>query len=408
MMSKQFAKQFIKEYDIQNLTQDKLTDIIDKLGFQIIKFNTIYNDEKVQSLITNLNLESDIQNKKCFTYKCESIKLIFILDSLNEQESIAVLLHEIGHIYMEHFKFINESSDVKYEEEANLFSFWVKKYVTAKNEIKKISKLLLFSLGITTLISALILIVLSIHNSLGKDDYDLKTDWNTITSTATSNEVTSVSTIPTDDTPTQSAKTTTAPHTSTSDTTLTTIPNTISPDVNFPLDINTVTLEELLLIPGIGETTAQKIIDFRNQNGTITNFNSLLQIDGIGEGRLNLLKKYLYITENIIIESSNMEFTTTNTHSKSAVSSSFISTEKSQLETQQSVALTTIKQMKSVNINTASAEEISDSLLIDLSLAQSITDLRDKIGHYSNFLELLYVDGISQKWLAEVQDYIEL
>ena len=63
----------------------------------------------------------------------------------------------------------------------------------------------------------------------------------------------------------------------------------------FPIGINTATLEDLQLIPGIGPVTAEMIIDYRNEVGTILDFDELISIDGIGEKTIEILKEYCII-----------------------------------------------------------------------------------------------------------------
>ena len=63
----------------------------------------------------------------------------------------------------------------------------------------------------------------------------------------------------------------------------------------FPIPINTASFEELQLIPNVGPSTAQLIIDYRNEYGTIVSFNELLSIDGIGEKTVELLEKHCII-----------------------------------------------------------------------------------------------------------------
>ena len=64
----------------------------------------------------------------------------------------------------------------------------------------------------------------------------------------------------------------------------------------FPININTATLEELQLIPNIGPKTAQLIIDYREEQGTIVTFRELLSINGIGEKTVDVLKEYCKIS----------------------------------------------------------------------------------------------------------------
>ena len=61
------------------------------------------------------------------------------------------------------------------------------------------------------------------------------------------------------------------------------------------VNLNNAKLEELITLPGIGEKTAQKIIEYRIKHKRFRNINELLEVKGIGESKLSKLKKYIFI-----------------------------------------------------------------------------------------------------------------
>jgi competence protein ComEA len=58
-----------------------------------------------------------------------------------------------------------------------------------------------------------------------------------------------------------------------------------------PLHLNTATLEQLDELPGVGPSTAQKILDFREQHGAFTSVDELDAVPGIGPARLEQLRE---------------------------------------------------------------------------------------------------------------------
>jgi len=61
------------------------------------------------------------------------------------------------------------------------------------------------------------------------------------------------------------------------------------------INLNSAKLEDLVNLPGIGEKTAQKIIEYREQHKRFRNINELLNVKGIGEAKLAKIKKYIFI-----------------------------------------------------------------------------------------------------------------
>lgn len=61
------------------------------------------------------------------------------------------------------------------------------------------------------------------------------------------------------------------------------------------MDINTITIDELKLIPGVGDKTAKKIFDKRIELGGFENLDKLSEIDGLGSKKIEVIKKYVEI-----------------------------------------------------------------------------------------------------------------
>lgn len=124
--AKRKAKQFIKEFRFYAITLDSLKTIIEKQGYTIVEFNSAYNSEHTDTLIKTLKLENRIIQSRGFSYADNSFRLVFVDESLTDEEKLIVLAHEEGHIYCKH---LSRSSvigeDVLDECEANEFSHYI-------------------------------------------------------------------------------------------------------------------------------------------------------------------------------------------------------------------------------------------------------------------------------------------
>lgn len=61
------------------------------------------------------------------------------------------------------------------------------------------------------------------------------------------------------------------------------------------INLNTATKEQLKQLDGIGESTAQKIIDYRNENGNFTKIDELKNVSGIGSNKFEKIKGNLIV-----------------------------------------------------------------------------------------------------------------
>lgn len=62
--------------------------------------------------------------------------------------------------------------------------------------------------------------------------------------------------------------------------------------LGIPIDINKATLEDLMLINGIGEKTAWQIIQFREKSGRYHRVEDLMKIHGIKDKKFQKLRSY--------------------------------------------------------------------------------------------------------------------
>ncbi len=78
------------------------------------------------------------------------------------------------------------------------------------------------------------------------------------------------------------------------------LPSSVTPtptaDPNVELvNINTASLEELESLDGIGSATAQKIIDYRTENGPFVSIEDLINVSGIGPAVMDQIRPFITV-----------------------------------------------------------------------------------------------------------------
>jgi len=63
------------------------------------------------------------------------------------------------------------------------------------------------------------------------------------------------------------------------------------------IDINRAEVWLLKALPGIGETLAQRIVDYRQHNGLFLNPGQIVNVDGIGEGTYKQIKELITVAD---------------------------------------------------------------------------------------------------------------
>lgn len=63
----------------------------------------------------------------------------------------------------------------------------------------------------------------------------------------------------------------------------------------FPIDLNSATVEELELLPGVGVKTAQRIVDKRAELGGFDSVDDLLGVKRLGRAKLEKIRGFVFV-----------------------------------------------------------------------------------------------------------------
>lgn len=72
-------------------------------------------------------------------------------------------------------------------------------------------------------------------------------------------------------------------------------PPVVPVKVQWPLDLNAATAEQLEKVPGIGPGLSAKIVQYRNKSGRFQNYADLQKVGGIGRAKMEKFRPYLTV-----------------------------------------------------------------------------------------------------------------
>ncbi|HPV14183.1 MAG TPA: helix-hairpin-helix domain-containing protein [Candidatus Cloacimonadota bacterium] len=168
--------------------------------------------------------------------------------------------------------------------------------------------------------------------------------------------------------------------------------DSLQTDVIPIIDIRTATLEELILLPGIGEKRAQQIIEHR-RHSPFQNVNEIMLIKGIGLKTYEKMRPLLLVFGSDALIDKNS--TSASTSSKKESESSKESVKKADLTTM-------------VNLNTATLEQLCTLVGIGPAKAQAILDYRAEHGDFTAIEDIMKVKGIGPATFAKNKDRLEI
>ncbi len=161
------------------------------------------------------------------------------------------------------------------------------------------------------------------------------------------------------------------------------------------VNINTANIDELMKIDGIGEATATEIINYRELNGGFRNIEEIMNVYGIGEAKFEHICACIYVDNPVydVEEEPEEQVTEPETVPETVP----------ETETESEI---TLQDVAPVNINTAGIETLVLLPHVDEQIAQDIITLREQLHGFSHVYELLYVEKLEQKQVAEMEEFV--
>lgn len=173
------------------------------------------------------------------------------------------------------------------------------------------------------------------------------------------------------------------------------------------IDINSAGMEQLMLLDGIGEVTAEKIINYRIINGGFKNIEEIMNVNGIGKKTFFNIKDHIYV-ENPVYPADIDPYVPEQTYQDPVFNNEPVvqTAEPSQDNTQENL-LSTENETRELlfNLNTVTREELLLIPDMDEKTADSIISLRTSIKYFSNTYELLYAEEMSEAKLKKIISY---
>ena len=195
--------------------------------------------------------------------------------------------------------------------------------------------------------------------------------------------------------------------------------------------INSATRDDFMSVSGIGEVKADDIIAYRTALGGFSRVGQLKDIRGISDALYQRIIDYFYgekasepeaseVTQPQVTSPPETSAPETSAPETSAPETSAPETSALPKKTESKKETTTEpteaaeeeetetieRTMRSVAINSASADEIADALMIDIKLAEEIVSLRETIHGFSAVQELDLCGGMTDEIYRRIKGFV--
>ncbi len=169
-----------------------------------------------------------------------------------------------------------------------------------------------------------------------------------------------------------------------------------------PIDLNTADRAELVQLPGIGQTLAQRVVEDRDRNGPFRNVNELRRVAGIGPSTLERLRPWVRVTSvpeaDTVLASSGDEKAVSTVRGSVPARTMAAGPRRPGAKKEENL-------QERIDVNRASQEELQRIPGIGPTLSRRIIDERSK-RPFRSVDELRRVPGIGPKTLEKVRPFV--
>lgn len=173
--------------------------------------------------------------------------------------------------------------------------------------------------------------------------------------------------------------------------------------------LNSATADDFIHVHGIGEVKARAIISYRDSLGEFTDIYQLLDLKTITPQNFEDIVSYFYLGGNLSEDINEIPKESTPHKDEDKEKEEIISsTTEGEEPTSSDSRTDNVNIRRAVNINYASAVEISEYLLIEIERAEQIVAMRELLGGFNNIQEVLLCDLITEDIYAQIKPYLLL
>jgi competence protein ComEA len=182
------------------------------------------------------------------------------------------------------------------------------------------------------------------------------------------------------------------------------------------VDVNSADVKTLETLPGIGSTLADRIVAGRPYHS----FDDLSKVKGLSKSKINAIQDKITFgkttakksttksSKNTTTPETSSTDTSASTESKSSKSATTSESSGSKTVSPTGSSSGKLAPGQTVNINTASAEQLDALPGIGPSKAQAIIDYRNEHGRFNSIEDIQNVKGIKEGEFSKIRDYIRV